>query len=147
MRVREFLAVLFVVAIVALALPGEAGAGPYCPTRDELITIIAHKADVERGGRSASKWRIWQIAERESGLNHCWPNGTVKVSVTNDRGGLQLNPGGVFLNCAVNPYCNRPDMIDDVFLQVDIMLNYFDRYGDLCPWNPTGNYMPGCGYY
>lgn len=26
------------------------------------------------------------------------------------------------------------------------MLNYADEYGDLCPWNPGGNYQPGCGY-
>ncbi len=26
------------------------------------------------------------------------------------------------------------------------MLNYADVHGDLCPWNPAGSYLPGCGY-
>lgn len=139
------------VALLALTYldvqPGLA-ASSYCMTRDEAITVIAHKADVEYGGRSASKWRIWQIADRESGLSSCWPNGSIKISYTNDHSLLQLNPGGVWRNCGVNPYCNRPDLIDDPYLQIDVMLNYYLVYGDLCPWNPDprGNYMPGCGY-
>lgn len=99
---------------VALALllllargEGAVAADGVCLTREQAISLIAHKADVERGGRSASKWRIWQIADRESGLNHCWPNGRVKVSPTNDHGLLQLSPWGVWTNCQVNPWCRR----------------------------------------
>ena len=134
-----------------LALVGVSGqwsvakADGVCLTRDEAITVVAHKADVEHGGR-VNKWRVWAIMDRESGGWHCWPNGRVKVSATADHGLLQLNPNGVFRNCRVNPYCNVPSMIDDPGLQVDIMLNYYELYGDLCPWNPAGNYMPGCGY-
>ena len=86
--------------------------------------------------------------DRESGGWHCWPNGRVKVSATADHGLLQLNPRGVWLNCRVNPYCNEPWMIDDPGAQIGVMLNYYELYGDLCPWNPDprGNYMPGCGY-
>jgi len=144
MRLAAALALLLL-----LAWPGAARTdNGICLTREQAITLIAHKTDVERGGQSVSKWRIWQIADRESGLNHCWPNGTIKISHTNDHGLLQLNPGGVWTNCRVNRWCNRPDLIDDPEYQIDVMLNYYDMYGDLCPWNPDprGNYMPGCGY-
>ena len=119
-----------------------------CLTREEAISLIAHKADVEYGG-ALSKWRIWAIADRESGLYHCWPNGRVKISPTGDHGLIQLHPAGVFANCDINPYCREPDLIDDPAVQVDVMINYYRRYGDLCPWNPDQvhpNYMPGCGY-
>lgn len=147
-RIVALIIWLAVVLIIALALWADEAraAGVYCPTREEMIVIVAHKADVERGGRSASKWIIWQIGERESGLSHCWGNGLVKVSPTNDYGVLQLNPGGVARNCAVNPRCRDLSALTDPLLQVDILLNYFDLYGDLCPWNPAGDYMPGCGY-
>lgn len=49
-------------------------------------------------------------------------------------------------NCLVNPHCHEPALIGDPAAQVDVMLNYFDKYGDFCPWNPSGNYAPGCGY-
>ena len=62
--------------------------------------MIAHKTDVERPGL-LSKWRIWEIADRESGLQHC-VNGRVKVSPTGDHGLLQFNPRGVWGNCSVN---------------------------------------------
>jgi hypothetical protein len=144
--ILRLLAIVTVILVVASALPTFADAGANCPTREQMIGAIAHKADVERGGRSASKWIIWQIGERESGLSHCWGNGLVKVSPTNDYGVLQLNPGGVARNCAVNPRCRDLSALTDPLLQVDILLNYFDLYGDLCPWNPAGDYMPGCGY-
>lgn len=133
-----------VVALLLLSYPRDVQASGVCITRDEAINVIAHKADVEHGGR-LSKWRIWQIAERESGLEHCVA-GRVKIGVTGDVGLLQFNPHGVWRNCQVNRYCNAPWMINDPLAQIDVMLNYFDRYGDLCPWNPAGNYMPGCGY-
>ena len=119
-----------------------------CLTRGEAIILIAHKADVEHGGR-VSKWRIWEIAERESGLLHCWPSGGVKVSPTADHGLLQLNPAGVWRNCRVNRHCHEPWLIDDPEAQVDVMMNYYEIYGDLCPWNPDQihpDYLPGCGY-
>lgn len=142
-----------VVLLLALALFVSASSGVaradkgWCLTREQAITLIAHKTDVERPGL-VSKWRMWAIAERESGLNHCWTNGRVKVSPTNDHGLLQFNPWGVWRNCLVNRFCDRPDLIDDPELQIDVMLNYYEVYGDLCPWNPDprGNYMPGCGY-
>ena len=70
MRLAAALALLLL-----LAWPGAARTdNGICLTREQAITLIAHKTDVERGGQSVSKWRIWQIADRESGLNHCWPN-------------------------------------------------------------------------
>ena len=68
------------------------------------------------------------------------------ASETGDHGLLQLNERGVFGNCLVNRWCRAPWMIDDAAAQVDVMLNYAELYGDLCPWNPAGNYLPGCGY-
>ena len=126
------------------AEPSETTGGP-CLSRDEAITLIAHKTEVERPG-IVSKWRIWQIAERESGLQHCDITGRVKISPTRDHGLLQLNERGVWRNCSLNPYCDAPSMIDDPAAQVDVMLAYAARYGDLCPWNPGGDYRPGCGY-
>jgi hypothetical protein len=49
-------------------------------------------------------------------------------------------------NCLVNPHCHEPALIGDPAAQINRMLNYFDKYGDFCPWNPSGNYAPGCGY-
>ena len=138
----------YVAVLVALLLVVSGGgvqAQGVCLTRDEAIVVIAHKVDVEHGGR-LDKALIWQIAERESGLSHCDKRGRVKVSPTGDRGLLQFNPAGVFGNCLVNRWCRVPSMIDDPYLQIDVMLNYADVYGDLCPWNPAGNYLPGCGY-
>jgi len=132
-------------AVVALVWATRAEADGVCLTREQAITLIAHKVDVEHGGR-LDKSLIWAIADRESGLLNCDPRGNVKVSPTNDHGLLQLNPGGVFANCTVNPYCRRLDLIGDPYLQVDVMLTYADVYGDLCPWNPAGDYLPGCGY-
>ena len=134
-----------VTVMLALLLGAASVEAQGCITRDEAITVIAHKVDVEHGGR-LDKTLIWQIADRESGLRHCDAAGNVKVSPTADHGLLQLNENGVWLNCRVNPYCNRPDLINDPYLQIDVMLNYADVYGDLCPWNPGSNYMPGCGY-
>lgn len=133
-------------ALLALIAARTAQAdGDTCLTREQAITLIAHKADVEYGGR-VSKWRVWQIAERESGLQHCDITGRVRVSATGDHGLLQLNPLGVWANCLVNRYCRAPWMMDDPAAQVDVMLAYAARYGDLCPWNPDGDYLPGCGY-
>jgi hypothetical protein len=137
--------VLVLVAVALLALAPRADAQGVCLTREQAITVIAYKADVEHGGR-VDKSLIWAIADRESGLLGCDARGAVKVSPTNDHGLLQLNPGGVWRNCAVNPYCHRLDLIGDPYLQIDVMLNYAELYGDLCPWNPAGNYLPGCGY-
>ena len=148
-RLMALIIWLAVVLIVALALLAqEANAGPYCPTREEMITIVAHKADVEYGGR-VPKWRVWQLLERESGLQHCWPNGTLKVSPTNDYGVAQMHTRGVWLNCSINPYCNDWSKVSDPFAQIDVMMRYYDRYRDFCPWNPTpgGSCNPGCGYY
>lgn len=146
----KHLVALLLVALAATTYIGVARAdGGVCLTREQAISLIAHKADVERGGHSVSKWRLWEIADRESGLNHCWPNGRVKVSATGDHGLIQMNPWGVWTNCLVNPWCRRPDLIDDPEYQLDVMFNYYDLYGDLCPWNPDQvhpNYMPGCGY-
>ena len=133
------LAALLLLAVRRADAQGE------CLTREQAISLIAHKVDVEHGGR-LDKTLIWQIADRESGLRHCDEKGNVKVSPTADHGLLQLNENGVYGNCNVNPYCREPKMIDDPYVQIDIILNYFDLYGDLCPWNPNGNYMPGCGY-
>lgn len=116
-----------------------------CLTREQAISLVAYKTDVERPG-IVSKWRIWQIMDRESGGWHCGVNGRVKVSRTNDHGLLQMNARGVWNNCLVNRWCHRPDLIDDPEYQIDVMINYKELYGDLCPWNPMGNYMPGCGY-
>jgi len=113
--------------------------------RQAGVIGLAHKADVEHGGR-VDKALVWAIADRESGLRHCDGQGRVKVSATGDHGLLQLNERGVFGNCLVNRWCRAPWMIDDAAAQVDVMLNYADVYGDLCPWNPAGNYLPGCGY-
>ena len=134
-----------VTVTLALLLGAASVEAQGCMTRDEAITVIAHKVDVEHGGR-LDKTLIWQIADRESGLRHCDEAGNVKVSPTADHGLLQLNENGVWLNCRVNPHCQRPKLIDDPYLQIDVMLNYADMYGDLCPWNPGANYMPGCGY-
>lgn len=116
-----------------------------CLTREQAITLIAHKADIERPG-IVSKWRVWAIADRESGLSHCDERGRVKVSRTADHGLLQLNERGVWLACDLNPHCREPWMIDDAAAQVDVMIAYAAKYGDLCPWNPDGDYRPGCGY-
>lgn len=124
--------------------PRQTNADTYCPTREDAIVIIAHKADVERGGR-VDKRRVWAIADRESGLDHC-RDGRLKVGVTGDYGLFQFNPWGVWRNCQVNVYCNDLSMIADPYVQVDVILNYYERYGDFCPWNPAGNYLPGCGY-
>ena len=147
MRLMPIVLLLAGLLLIALTLAQLASADG-CLTRDEAITLISHKADIEHHEPAWVKARIWQIAERESGLQHCWPGGRVKVSATNDYGLLQFNDFGVWRNCAVNPHCKEPGMINDVAAQVDVMLNYFDRYGDLCPWNPdpVGNYAPGCGY-
>jgi hypothetical protein len=131
--------------LIALTLAQLASADG-CLTRDEAITLIAHKTYA--AGVPALKWRIWAIADRESGMQHCGGNGRTKMSVTNDHGLLQLNERGVWLNCAVNPRCKEPGAIDDAEYQVDVMISYYRKYGDLCPWNPdpAGNYAPGCGY-
>ncbi len=139
--------VLFLAAgllLVALAMAQLAHADG-CLTREQAISLIAHKADVEYGVPWV-KATILDIAERESRLTHCDAWGNVRVSPTNDHGLLQLNPAGVWRNCAVNPHCGRWWMIDDAAAQVDVMLRYYRLYGDLCPWNPRGNYLPGCGY-
>lgn len=137
--------VVILVAVAALWSASTAGAQGTCLTREQAITVIAHKADVERAGR-IDKTLVWAIADRESGLLGCDSRGAVKVSPTNDHGLLQLNPGGVWRNCRVNPYCNRLDLIGDPYLQIDVMFNYAEVYGDLCPWDPAGNYLPECGY-
>ena len=134
-----------VTVMLALLLGAASVEAQGCMTRDEAITVIAHKADVEHGGR-VDKALVWAIADRESGLRHCDGQGRVKVSATGDHGLLQLNERGVFGNCLVNRWCRAPWMIDDAAAQVDVMLNYAELYGDLCPWNPAGNYLPGCGY-
>ena len=139
--------VLFLAAgllLVALAMAQLAHADG-CLMREQAISLIAHKADVEYGVPWV-KATILDIAERESRLTHCDAWGNVRVSPTNDHGLLQLNPAGVWRNCAVNPHCGRWWMIDDAAAQVDVMLRYYRLYGDLCPWNPRGNYLPGCGY-
>lgn len=135
--------------VVALAMAQTASAGGNCLTGDEAIVLISHKSDVEHGNPPRVKERLWQIADRESGLLHCWANGFVKVSPTADHGLFQLNERGVWRNCSLNPYCGDDSMLDDPGAQVDLVLNYYDRYGDLCPWNPAVdpvNYNPGCGY-
>lgn len=137
--------VVVILAAVVMLLSVASAEAQGCITRDEAITVIAHKADVEHGGR-VDKALVWAIADRESGLRHCDEKGNVKVSPTADHGLLQLNERGVWRNCRVNPHCQRPDLINDPYLQIDVMLNYADVYGDLCPWNPGSNYMPGCGY-
>ena len=117
-----------------------------CPSREDVIGMIAHKADVQYAGSGLSKWTVWHIAERESGLQHCDIWGYTKISPSDDHGLIQLNPLGVYLNCSINLYCNRPDKLDDPEVQVDIIFNYWLKYGDLCPWNPDQirpNYMPG----
>lgn len=146
MRTMLILFLLAGLLLVALTLAQLAEASGNCLTRDEAITLIAHKSDIEHGNPAWVKARIWQIAERESGMQHCWTNGTIKENATHDHGLLQLNERGVWRNCAVNPHCRRDWMIDDAAAQVDVMLNYLDKYGDLCPWNPAGDYAPGCGY-
>lgn len=140
MRIAAMVTVTLALLLCAASVEAQG-----CITRDEAITVIAHKVDVEHGGR-LDKTLIWQIADRESGLRHCDEKGNVKVSPTADHGLLQLNENGVYGNCNVNPYCHRPDLINDPYLQIDVILNYADEYGDLCPWNPGGNYQPGCGY-
>lgn len=136
---------LVLAACLAVGRGGVAQADGGCLTREQAITLIAHKTDVERPGL-VSKWRIWAIADRESGLTMC-VNGWVKVSPTGDVGLLQMHRvGGVWSNCLVNRWCHRPDLISDPEYQIDVMLNYAERYGDLCPWNPNGDYLPGCGY-
>lgn len=145
MRLMPIVLLLAGLLLIALTLAQLASADG-CLTRDEAITLISHKADIEHHEPAWVKARIWAIADRESGMQHCWPSGRVKVSATNDYGLLQFNGAGVWRNCAVNPHCKEPGMINDVAAQVDVMLNYFDRYGDFCPWNPLGNYAPGCGY-
>lgn len=140
------LVVVIILATVALLMSGaRAEAQGKCLTREEAITLIAYKADVERAGR-IDKTLVWAIADRESGLQMCDPRGRVKVSPTNDHSLLQMNPGGPWSNCSLNPYCRRLDLISDPYLQIDVMFNYAEVYGDLCPWNPAGNYLPGCGY-
>lgn len=145
MRLMLLLFLLAGLLLIALTLAQLASADG-CLTRDEAITLISHKADIEHHEPPTVKARIWAIADRESGMQHCWPNGRIKVSGTNDRGLLQLNPAGVFRNCAVNPHCREPGAIDDAAVQVEVLLHYYDLYGDLCPWNPLGDYAPGCGY-
>ena len=150
-RALPLLVWLIVVLIVASAIPTPAeaaGGGIYCPTREEMITIIAHKADVERGGR-VPKWRVWEIFNRESGLQHCWPDGTIKIGVTDDYGVGQMNRRGIWLDCSVNPHCRDWSMVYDAYAHVNLIMNYYDRYRDFCPWNPTpgGSCTPGCGYY
>lgn len=140
MRIAAMVTVTLALLLCAASVEAQG-----CITRDEAITVIAHKVDVEHGGR-LDKTLIWQIADRESGLRHCDAAGRVKVSPTGDHGLLQLNERGVWRNCRVNPFCDRPDLINDPYLQIDVMLNYADVYGDLCPWNPAGSYLPGCGY-
>lgn len=136
---------LLLALLIALTLAQLASADG-CLTREEAITLIAHKADVEHHEPAWVKARIWAIADRESGLTMCDKWGRVKVSSTNDYGLLQFNGRGVWCNCLVNPHCHEPGLINDPGAQVDVMLAYFDRYGDFCPWNPAGNYAPGCGY-
>ena len=136
---------ILLAALLLLLAVRRADAQGECLTREQAISLIAHKADVEHGGR-VDKALVWAIADRESGLRHCDGQGRVKVSATGDHGLLQLNERGVFGNCLVNRWCRAPWMIDDAAAQVDVMLNYADVYGDLCPWNPASNYLPGCGY-
>jgi phosphate-selective porin len=73
---RYVAVILAVVALLAFAASADAQGG--CLTRDEAIVVIAHKVDVEHGGR-LDKALVWQIAERESGLSHCDKRGRVKV--------------------------------------------------------------------
>ena len=144
-RVIGLAMLLAVMVVVGAWRAAPVQADGICLTRDEAITVVAHKADVEYGVPWV-KATILDIAERESRLTHCDAWGNVRVSPTNDHGLLQLNPAGVWRNCAVNPHCGRWWMIDDAAAQVDVMLRYYRLYGDLCPWNPRGNYLPGCGY-
>ena len=146
MRLMLLLFLLAGLLLVTLTIAQLASADGTCLTRDEAITLIAHKADIEHHEPAWVKARIWAIADRESGLTMCDERGRVKVSGTGDFGLLQLNPRGVWLNCAVNPHCHEPALIGDPGVQVEVMLHYYDKYGDLCPWNPAGNYAPGCGY-
>ena len=37
-----------------------------CPSREDVIGMIAHKADVQYAGSGLSKWTVWHIAERVS---------------------------------------------------------------------------------
>ena len=145
MRLMLIVFLLAGLLLIALTLAQLASADD-CLTRDEAITLISHKSDVEHHNPPWVKARIWAIADRESGLTMCDRAGRVKVSSTGDRGLLQYNPAGVYRNCKVNPHCYEPALIGDPAAQVDVMLNYFDKYGDFCPWNPSGNYAPGCGY-
>ena len=145
MRLMLIVFLLAGLLLIALTLAQLASADG-CLTRDEAITLIANRSDIEHGNPAWVKARIWQIAERESGMQHCWTNGTIKENATHDHGLLQLNERGVWRNCAVNPHCGHDWMIDDAAAQVDVMLNYLDKYGDFCPWNPAGDYAPGCGY-
>ena len=143
MRLMLIVFLLAGLLLIALTLAQLASADD-CLTRDEAITLIAHKTLA--AGVPALKWRIWAIADRESGMQHCAAGGWPEVSATNDRGLLQMNPWGVWRNCRVNPHCREPGAIDDAGYQVDVMIEYYRVYGDLCPWNPAGDYMPGCEY-
>lgn len=131
---------LNILAGLYLSLSGVALPQGMCLTREEAITVIAHKADVEYGGR-VDKWRVWAIADRESGLLHCWSNGRVKVSPTNDVGLLQFHArrwpedNGVWHNCQVNRYCHDESKMEDPFIQIDVMMTYYDRYRNFDPWN------------
>jgi hypothetical protein len=146
MRLMLLLFLLAGLLLVTLTIAQLASADGTCLTRDEAITLIAHKADIEHHEPAWVKARIWAIADRESGLTMCDERGRVKVSPTGDYGLLQMNPDGIYRNCKVNPHCKEPSLIDDPSVQVDVLLDYYDVFGDLCPWNPDGAYMPGCGY-
>lgn len=117
----------------------------FCLTRQQAIQLIAHLSDVVHPNTLA-KEIIWQIGDRESGLTMCGNDGKVKISRTNDHGLIQMNPQGVWKNCRLNFLCKNARMIDDPQAQLEVMFNYYRVYHDLCPWNPRGSYMPGCGY-
>lgn len=145
MRWIVLVVALLITALLYVTL-AQLAAADDCLTREEAITLISHKSDVEHHNPPWVKARIWAIADRESGLTMCDRAGRVKISPTGDFGLLQYNGGGVWRNCLVNPHCHEPALIGDPGAQVDVMLAYFDRYGDFCPWNPAANYAPGCGY-
>lgn len=149
---RRLGVVLLILAALLFLRPVPlSAADAQCLTRDQAITLIAHKADIENPG-VLRKEVIWAISDRESGLQNCWPNGSIKVSPTGDRGLLQMNQAGVYRNCRINRYCNDLSKISDPYVQVDIILEYYRIFRDLCPWNVQSgargfvNYNPGCGY-
>jgi hypothetical protein len=132
--------------VCSLWLYETVDAASSCITREQAITLIAHKADVENPV-GLSKWVMWAIGDRESGLEMCWPNGRVKISPTGDHSLFQLNGGNaIYRNCRYNKFCNDMSRIDDPGVQIDIMQEYWRQHHDLCPWNPRGSYNPGCGY-